>query len=399
MKILYISTVCTPKVLDYIFETSTIKPCQAVQKFHRLLLEGFATHSNECMIDVLSVPPVSTQSNKRVWWKIKPDKFKGIWFKYVPFINLPFLKYPIVFVWTFFYVLKWRFINRGLRKVIICDILNPTLTWSAFFVGKLTNQPLAVIVTDLPIYMISTNGEISFAKKIYLMITNFILHRFDYYIGLTEQMKEVINPFQKPFLVMEGIVDKDLRFQVLPLKNEFKKKTIIYAGGINDDYGIKQLIEAFSLIKIEDIELHIYGTGNLKNEMHKFEKLDNRLKYYGVVKNSIIVKCLQEATLLINPRLTHQDFTKFSFPSKNMEFMVSGTPLITTRLPGMPIEYYNYVYLIEDETVAGIRLILESVISKSNQELNNFGLKAKNFVLENKSNVMQVKRILTFLDT
>ena len=29
--------------------------------------------------------------------------------------------------------------------------------------------------------------------------------------------------------------------------------------------------------------------------------------------------------------------------------MVSGTPVLTTKLPGMPKEYDDYVYIIEDE--------------------------------------------------
>ena len=36
-----------------------------------------------------------------------------------------------------------------------------------------------------------------------------------------------------------------------------------------------------------------------------------------------------------------------------MEYMVSGTPMMTTVLPGMPEEYYPYVWLIEDETEDG----------------------------------------------
>ena len=29
--------------------------------------------------------------------------------------------------------------------------------------------------------------------------------------------------------------------------------------------------------------------------------------------------------------------------------MVSGTPLLTTKLPGMPMEYWEYVYLFDNE--------------------------------------------------
>ena len=53
-----------------------------------------------------------------------------------------------------------------------------------------------------------------------------------------------------------------------------------------------------------------------------------------------------KATLLVNPRPTTEEFTIYSFPSKNMEYMASGTPLLTTKLPGMPEEYHQYVLAI-----------------------------------------------------
>ena len=124
---------------------------------------------------------------------------------------------------------------------------------------------------------------------------------------------------------------------------------------------------------------------------------DRRIIYYGVVNNTIVVDRLEEATILINPRPTSEDFTKFSFPSKNMEYMVSGTPVLTTKLPGMPSEYNKYVYLIEDESVAGILKELKVLFDKSGDELRKFGIRAQSFVLKNKSNEIQAKRIIEFL--
>jgi glycosyltransferase involved in cell wall biosynthesis len=131
--------------------------------------------------------------------------------------------------------------------------------------------------------------------------------------------------------------------------------------------------------------------------MVKYCKLDPRILYFGVVNNSTVVKRLEEALVLINPRPTTEEFTKFSFPSKNMEYMVSGTPLLTTKLPGMPVEYNEYVYLFEDESITGISKTLNFLLSKKDEELRSFGNKAKQFVLSKKSNVMQAKKIIVFL--
>lgn len=355
MKILYISSVCSPKVLEYIFITAIIKPGQAIQKFHRLLIEGFSKNKEICEIEVLSSLPISPNGHTRKIWNIKTDRWHGVSFNYVFTLNIPIIKNLIVFILTFSKVLFWRFKNLKEDKIVISDILNISVFWSAFLACKMTNQPIAVIITDLPVHMVSDSRNLSFFKRVYLKLGSFIIKHVDYYIGLTEQMNVEVNPLSKPFLVMEGLVDSEIIYKENIATTKKAKRILLYAGGIYEKYGVKNLIEAFMGLKAEDTELHIYGSGDLEKEMPNYCTLDKRVLYFGVVSNSIVVKRLEDATILINPRPTTEEFTKFSFPSKNMEYMVSGTPLLTTVLPGMPKEYHEYVYLLEDESLEGFR--------------------------------------------
>ena len=78
--------------------------------------------------------------------------------------------------------------------------------------------------------------------------------------------------------------------------------------------------------------------------------------------------------------------------------MVSGTPVLTTILPGMPKEYYPYVYLFDKrETTEGYAEVLRHVLTLSDEELQEKGMKARNWVLENKNNIKQAKRITEFI--
>ena len=86
--------------------------------------------------------------------------------------------------------------------------------------------------------------------------------------------------------------------------------------------------------------------------------------------NEEVVSAELEASLLINPRPTHEEFTKYSFPSKNMEYMASGTPVLTTKLPGMPADYYPYVFLVNDESAEGMAKAYRDVLEKTEQYLN-----------------------------
>lgn len=101
--------------------------------------------------------------------------------------------------------------------------------------------------------------------------------------------------------------------------------------------------------------------------------------------------------MLINPRPSNEEFTKYSFPSKNMEYMVSGTPTLLTKLPGMPKEYLEYVYVLENESVDGMAEKLIEILNLSPEELKEKGKLAKEYVLNNKSNKNQAQRIIKWL--
>ena len=117
----------------------------------------------------------------------------------------------------------------------------------------------------------------------------------------------------------------------------------------------------------------------------------------GGAPNSEIVKAELKATLLVNPRPTNEDYTKYSFPSKNMEYMASGTPVLTTKLPGMPKEYNDFVYLIDEETTYGICKVLKEVLTLSSEQLHRKGTEAKAFVMEQKNNCVQAKKVLDMI--
>ena len=93
----------------------------------------------------------------------------------------------------------------------------------------------------------------------------------------------------------------------------------------------------------------------------------------------------------------NEDFVKYSFPSKLIEYMQSGTITITTRLPGIPNDYFEYIYFFDSADVTGLKAGLEKLIVLSGAELDERGHKAKEFVLNNKNNFVQANKILKLL--
>jgi glycosyltransferase involved in cell wall biosynthesis len=76
--------------------------------------------------------------------------------------------------------------------------------------------------------------------------------------------------------------------------------------------------------------------------------------------------------------------------------MTSGTPVLTTRLPGMPEEYAEYVFMIDGSGSEGVTAALAELFALPSDELVARGLAAQNFVVNSKNNVVQSRRILDF---
>ena len=77
---------------------------------------------------------------------------------------------------------------------------------------------------------------------------------------------------------------------------------------------------------------------------------------------------------------------------------MTGKPALTTHLSGMPDDHKDYVFFIEKEDADGIKEALLSVFEKSAEELHEFGAKAKDFILKEKNNKAQAKKVLKFVN-
>lgn len=392
MQILYASTLYSEKKFKEIFNKSKIKPQQQSQKFHKLLSKGLANEVNNVMV-------MSPLPNVKMLSKYYKDEENNIKYKYISTKLWGPLKYFYVFYKGLLSSIKWALDTKKNERFIISDVLILTNSLSAFIASKIFRIKTVAIVTDIPNYMINYSGEKKSPFKLLLLniysnLCNYFMYKYDHYIVLTEQMNEIVNPNKKSYTVIEGLVDINMKEIKNDLYEKHLEKVVMYTGALYEKYGIKNLLEAFMILEIEDARLWIYGQGDMIDEIKEYEKKDSRIKYFGVVANEKIVKEQLKATILVNPRPSTEEFTKYSFPSKNMEYMVSGTPVITTPLPGMPLEYKEFVHIFEDESIIGLSNTLKNVLQMDKEELHEKGLNAKKFVLNKKNNYFQAKKLI-----
>ena len=88
--------------------------------------------------------------------------------------------------------------------------------------------------------------------------------------------------------------------------------------------------------------------------------------------------------------------TKYCFPSKLFEYMISGNPTVAFRLKGVGEEYYNYITTFVDDTPEGIANTIIRLASLGDDECAAIGKKAKEFIVNNKNHYIQGRKVLDY---
>lgn len=222
---------------------------------------------------------------------------------------------------------------------------------------------------------------------------------FDSFVLLTDFMKDKIGCQSSQYIVNEGIYEEQVTKRI-PHQENAKSFTMFYGGMLHEKFGIMNLVNAVLSIEDPNIRLQLCGYGDCVERVKKIAENDARIQYLGVVSRDEVLNYQSKASLLINPRIPDGNpFTKYSFPSKTLEYLASGTPTLLYQLEGIPAEYYQYCYNLDANHTSHTDLAKKIVEIKSipvEQRLR-MASSARNFVLEEKNQIKAAQQILELL--
>ena len=396
MNILYFGTVCDPAHYEQILKGCKQKPSVATVVFENALLDGFRACGVKPEIHAFPMIPAFPKSQLLHFGgntEILPCGYDCHWLKTW---NVPFLKQWSRRADARRVLRRWCKANAG-KGVLLTYSIPPFMAADMVRYGRKYQIKTVAIVPDLPENMYQNhkgNPLVDGIKRVYLNGALRNQGRFDGYVYLTDAMSAVVAP-GKPYIVMEGILNDNDTDTTAVTKSP--KRAIMYAGRLHEKYGVMALVDAFQRLDLSDVELWLFGDGTAVTEIQERAAKDPRICYFGRVSREEILRKEKEATLLVNPRSVKDAFTRYSFPSKTIEYMYSGTPLLTTRLEGIPDEYFKYVFSAEDNTEPEFDQALIQALSLPDQQLRQMGEIACRFVTQQKNSIAQSRKILDFL--
>ena len=399
MKTLLLGSLISAAQMEQLNSNSKEKASVAPVNYETMLAKGLV--ENGAKVDALSVPAVAAfpHSIYKHIDKKQETIENNIQIQWVPFVNIQGLKQLTIKKNVEQLLEQWLQENKDVKdKVVLMYSIYPPYTESAVRLCKKYGCHLSAVITDLPEYMYSWKNMKGIRGWYSKRLSEKMLElqgRCDSYILFTKHMAAKMGIEDKPYMVSEGFCDASI-FEDIPDQEKYPRKTIVYGGNLSRLYGIQNLVEGFMQTDL-DAELHLYGAGGDAAFIEECAKQDSRIKFFGRVDRKTLLVALKKAHLLVVNKPTADDYSNYSFSSKILEYMASGTPLLTTKVGGMPEEYYDYFYFFDEESTEGIKSSLEKIVNFSDKQLRDKGISARAFAVKNKSYQYMTSTIVSFL--
>lgn len=394
LNLLFVGSIYSDTHKDIFFNNSKRGYQFASQQLQESLLLGFL--QNDVNVNVVSIPSLSSF----------PFGYREPIIRSVPFVfNQKCLGRTRGFVnviglksllgWGLNSVLNNWYDESCRNLVFVYGLHSQLMSISLQIKQNYPNVELAIIIPDLPCFM----GKNKYLEKIghYSREENIVdqlLPNFKYFILLADKMKQYLRIDSARTTVIEGIYTESDEPRIMKPELPLIPKSVFYAGSLHERYGIMDLVNAFHRTKAPDYSLYLCGTGDSVDKIRKIESVDSRVHYLGKMENKEVRQFEKRVSILVNPRHSNEEFTKYSFPSKTLEYLSSGTPTLMCHLDCIPQEYDDYLYYFEDESIDGYKNKLIQMLEEDHCVLKNRARKASDFIVECKTPMAQVRKIL-----
>jgi glycosyltransferase involved in cell wall biosynthesis len=344
-------------------------------------------------VTLLSSAPVTNYPRMpQLLFRPGPFSARGVEGRSLGFVNLIVAKHATRFVsclWT-----GLRAMHRWRTQVLLIHGVHSPYLWFGVLARWLAGVRTVVVLTDPPGVVLDSDGHVAKAlKSLDIAVVRSALRKVDGVVALTAALAEDFAP-GVPNLILEGIVGAQLtRLD----RSAGTGVTLMYAGGLTAEYGVERLVDAVKGLGDRDLTLRTVGKGPLAGWIDEQADRDDRIRRPAYLTRDEVLAEYASATLLVQPRPVDQQFVRYSFPSKLLEYLASGTPVLTTRLSGIPDDYNDHVYWIDDDSVEGIRAGIAAALDAPEEDRVRKGRAAAEFVRSTRSAAAQGRRIVDFL--
>lgn len=403
--VLFIGQFYPKGIIDRIVDDTRGKVGFSNHNFEMSLIRGFSD-LKDVNLRVLTAPMVySYPHNNRNAFVRKTNYVEGNYpVQSVGFCNIAVLnRFSACLALT-------RAIQKGIKAFggdeLTIVVNTPTFVLSSSLFKALSKMKdkrvmTVLIVPDVPECMAEMSGKMTLKNRLVRLLNKSnarLSQRYDKYVYLTEAMNDFYHADPQNYIVMEGLIDESkITDLFIPQDGSRSKEIILYSGTLRRIFGVMSLINAFEKGNFKNTELWICGSGETADEISERARQNKNIKFFGLVDSGKARELQSQATILANPRSAEGRYTRYSFPSKTIEYLLAGRTVIMNRLPGVPAEYDSFLFYPDDESEEAWIRKLNEIFSMPNNERTDRNIAGRNFILSSKTATAQCSRIIKLI--
>jgi glycosyltransferase involved in cell wall biosynthesis len=183
-------------------------------------------------------------------------------------------------------------------------------------------------------------------------------------------------PWPSVFHLDGGIVTHGTRDAADP-----SAPVVLYTGARGPWAGLDLLLAAWRLVRHAGARLWICGQG-AHDGLRAAVAGDSRITDFGIVTESRLRELQERATVLVNPRSPSYPGNLMNFPSKVLDYLGTGKPVVTTRTAGLSPEYDRVLLFAEPAEPAPLAAALEAVLGWSSERRAAHRIDVERFAVE-----------------
>jgi glycosyltransferase involved in cell wall biosynthesis len=390
LQIAYIGSVVpdTPEFRNQAFS-------RAGNMFQSNLLAGFKAAGLEPSL-VLSCRPLPAYPSSQtvVAPASRANLSCGIRITLLPILNVTPLKQILLGFSVLLRLLSWGWKHRGSARVVYTFNLTVPPAIFTLLGARLIAAKAVASVNDINVPGETVPSTLAWRLDFYLH--KCLLPRFDALVVVSSAIIEDFAPTMRHVRVEGGIIP-EIVAPVPPDLKPVQTFDVVFAGGLEAVNGVEPMLDAISRIEGDGYRFIFAGSGPLEDAVRRAAVEDPRIIYRGFLNLSELLPIYAQADVLINMRLTAKMRSRYFFPSKLMEFLASGTPVISTCTGHVEQEFGDLLFLLKDETPDGLADAIRQVEAMGRKYRLRIGRKAREYMLQRKTWRAQAGRISALL--
>lgn len=318
--------------------------------------------------------------------------------RFMPFLNIGALKIVSLGIASFVSVLKWAADNpEAKRKIVIAYNLTAPPAWPILWACRLVGAEFVPFIGDIYV-----PGEV--VKDTWMRRREFesqkrVIPKVDGLMVANRAIVEDFAPNRDSILVEGGVPEAMIDRFACAQQQDRDTFNIVFAGALTELNGIPLLLEVFAKLDDPRFRLTIAGRGECEPLVKQVAARDSRVTALGLIPHEKVAEQYETADLLVSLRRTNNQTHRYVFPSKVVECLSTGRPLLTTATGHAKEEFGPFALIVEDETATAIADQITEFAAKPAEERFSLGKAAQDYVRRERTWEANVVRLRHYLES